>query len=65
MPNDRAEYYRQRAEQCRRLTRLILNQHDPIATGLIALSVEFEAKAAALSAQKTSSPPTDVIKDET
>lgn len=39
--------------------RLILNENDPIATNLVALSVEFEAKAAALSGPPAGARPTN------
>ena len=45
-----ADYFRHKAEQCRRLAGAILNQHDPAVANLLALAVEFEAKAVALAA---------------
>jgi hypothetical protein len=49
-----ADYFRHKAEQCRRLAGAILNQHDPAVANLLALAVEFEAKAVALAAEEAS-----------
>jgi hypothetical protein len=46
-----AEYFRHKAEQCRRLATSIVNQNDPAVARLMALAVEFEAKAVALAAE--------------
>jgi hypothetical protein len=48
---DTAEYFRQKAAQCRRLADGIANQKDPIVASLLALAVEFEARAVALTAE--------------
>ena len=47
-----AEYFRQKAEQCRRLANTVVNANDPVVANLLALAVEFEAKAVALAAQE-------------
>jgi hypothetical protein len=47
-----AEYYRQKAAQCRRLADGIANQRDPVVTSLLALAVEFEARAVAMAAEE-------------
>ena len=49
-----ADSFRHKAEQCRRLAGAILNQHDPAVANLLALAVEFEAKAVALAAEEAS-----------
>jgi hypothetical protein len=49
-----ADYFRHKAEQCRRLAGAILNQHDPAVANLLALAVEFEANAVALAAEEAS-----------
>jgi hypothetical protein len=46
-----ADYYRQKAAQCRRLAGSLINQDDPVVAALLALAVEFEAKAVALAAE--------------
>ena len=46
-----AVYFRQKAEQCRRLADGILAQDDPTAASLHTLGVEFDARAAALEAE--------------
>jgi len=46
-----ADYYRQKAAQCRRLAGALINQDDPVVAALLALAVEFEAKAVALAAE--------------
>ena len=46
-----ASYFREKAEQCRRLAGWILTPHDPTAASLRALSVEFDAAAAVLDAR--------------
>ena len=47
-----AEYFRQKAAQCRRLAKGVVNSNDPIVASLLALAVEFEAKAVALTAEE-------------
>jgi hypothetical protein len=49
-----ADYFCQKAEQCRRLAAGLFNQHDPAVASLLALAVEFEAKAVALTAEEAS-----------
>ena len=49
-----ADYFRQKAEQCRRLAGAVLNQKDSIVASLLALAVEFESKAVALTAEVAS-----------
>jgi hypothetical protein len=46
-----AVYFRQKAEQCRRLASGILGRNDPTSESLIALSEEFDSKAQALEAE--------------
>jgi hypothetical protein len=46
-----AVFFRQKAEQCRRLASGILGRNDPTSESLIALSVEFDSKAQALEAE--------------
>ena len=41
-----AAYFRQKAEQCRRLASAIVTEKDPAIAGLYALSAEFDARAA-------------------
>ena len=53
MENETADYYRQKAEQCRRMAGMIMHQNDPVVANLMALAVEFEAKAVALTAEQT------------
>jgi hypothetical protein len=57
--DESADYYRQKAEQCCRIARHILNQTDPMVTNLLAMAMEFEAKAVALGAQEVSERQTD------
>ena len=47
-----ADYFRQKAEQCRRLAEAVANPHDPIVANLLTLAVSFEAKAVALAAEE-------------
>ena len=54
MQTETAEYFRQKAEQCRRLAAAVANQRDPVVANLLALAVEFEAKAVALTAEEAS-----------
>jgi hypothetical protein len=49
-----ADYFRQKAQQCRRLAEAVPNQRDPVVASLLALAVEFEAKAVALTAEEAS-----------
>jgi hypothetical protein len=49
-----ADYFRQKAEQCRQLASGLFNQHDPAVASLLALAVEFEAKAVVLTAEEAS-----------
>jgi hypothetical protein len=49
-----ADYFRQKAAQCCRLSRGIANQDDPAVVALLALAVEFDAKAVGLSAEEAS-----------
>jgi hypothetical protein len=48
---ENADYFRQKAAQCRRLAESLVNQDDPAVGKLLALAVEFEAKAVALTAE--------------
>ena len=47
-----AEYFHQKAEQCRRWANAISNQNDPIVANLVAMADEFEERAAALEADE-------------
>ena len=47
-----ADYFRQKAAQCRRLAEGIGNQNDPVVGNLLTLAVEFEARAVALAAEE-------------
>jgi hypothetical protein len=38
-----ADYFRQKAERCRRLAEAVVNRRDPVVATLLALAVEFEA----------------------
>jgi hypothetical protein len=46
-----ALYFRQKAEQCRRLASAILTRNDPTAMALQALAVEFDQRAKALESE--------------
>lgn len=46
-----AVYFRQKAEQCRRLAKHIYSGNDPTAASLGALAIEFDARATALEAE--------------
>ena len=46
-----ASYFREKAEQCRRLATSILTRNDPTKTSLDALAIEFEAAAAVIDAR--------------
>ena len=48
------DYFRQKAAHCRRLADGPLNQQDSAVANLLALAVEFEAKAVALTAEEAS-----------
>ena len=45
-----ASYFREKAEQCRRLARSILTRDDPTQASLLAMAAEFDAQAAAIEA---------------
>ncbi len=49
-----ADYLREKAAQCRRLAAGIGNQDDPAVGAILALAVEFEARAVALAAAEIS-----------
>jgi hypothetical protein len=49
-----AQYFRQTAEQCRRLADGVGDQKDPVVANLLALAAEFEARAVALAAEEAS-----------
>jgi hypothetical protein len=59
-----AEYFRHKSEQCRRLAASIVNQSDPAVARLMALAVEFEAKAVALAAEEASTAQIDQLPPE-
>jgi hypothetical protein len=59
-----ADYFRQQAEQCRRLAAAIVNQNDPAVPALLALAVEFEAKAVALTAEDASAKQVELLAPE-
>jgi hypothetical protein len=40
-----AEYFRERAAQCRRLANQVINQNDPVVACLLRFADELEAKA--------------------
>jgi hypothetical protein len=46
-----ASYFREKAEQCRRLAVGILTRNDPTAVSLAALAVEFDAAAMVIEAR--------------
>lgn len=46
-----ASYFREKAEQCRRLRRAIFTRNDPTAASLEAMAVEFDAQATAIEAR--------------
>ena len=46
-----AGYFREKAEQCRRLASCILTRNDPTAVSLAALAREFDAAAAVIEAR--------------
>ena len=47
-----ASYFREKANQCRRLAACILVRDDPTAVSLKALGIEFDAAAAAIDARE-------------
>jgi hypothetical protein len=47
-----ADYFRQKAAQCRRLADGIINRDDPAIANLMTLAVEFEVRAVALAAEQ-------------
>ena len=49
-----ADYFRHKADQCRRLAETVVNRRDPVVANLLTLAVEFEAKALALTAEEAS-----------
>jgi hypothetical protein len=46
-----ASYFREKAEQCRRLAACIHRRDDPMAVSLKALGIEFDATAGAIDAR--------------
>jgi hypothetical protein len=46
-----ASYFREKAEQCRRLSGCILGGNDPTSAALNALAIEFDAAAATIEAR--------------
>jgi hypothetical protein len=48
-----SDYFRKKAEQCRRLANSILVPNDPTAAGLNALALEFDSHAALIEAETT------------
>jgi hypothetical protein len=50
--SETADYFREKAAQCRRLADAILDDKDPTRIALLALAVEFETKAVALAAEE-------------
>jgi ADP-ribosylglycohydrolase len=59
-----ADYFREKAAQCRRLAAAITHQNDPAVAALLALAVEFEAKAVALTAEDASAKQVEILKPE-
>jgi hypothetical protein len=59
-----ADYFREKAAQCRRLAAAITNQNDPAVAALLALAVEFEAKAVAMTAEDASAKEVDFVAPE-
>ena len=55
------DYFRRKAEQCRRLADAHHNRRDPVVANLLTLAVEFEAKAVALAAEEASEKQVDQI----
>ena len=58
-----ADYFREKAAQCRRLAATV-NQNDPAVAALLALAVEFEAKAVAMTAEDASAKQVDLLAPE-
>ena len=52
-------YLLRKAEQCRRLAAEFSNQNDPAAKNLIALAVDFEARAQRRVSQRRTTPESD------
>src|SRR2546423_882628 len=48
MQTETAEYFREKAEQCRRLAGAVANQREPVVANLLALAVEIAAQAGPL-----------------
>jgi len=46
-----ANYFREKAAQCRRLAATIINQNDPAVSNLMAMADEFASKAVAADAE--------------
>ncbi|MGO8915416.1 MAG: hypothetical protein ACLQJR_05860 [Stellaceae bacterium] len=53
-----AQYYRDKADDCRRLANCILSISDPMYRGLLALALEFDAMALAAGGWTTPGRPT-------
>ena len=49
-----ADYFRQKAKRCRRLAEAVVNRRDPAVANLLALAVEFDVKALALTTEESS-----------
>lgn len=47
-----ADFFHEKAEQCSRLANAVVNSNDPVVANLLALAVEFESKAVALTAEQ-------------
>jgi hypothetical protein len=54
-----AVYFRQKAEQCRRLANAILNHNDPAREALNAMASEFDSHAAVYEAETAPKPKDD------
>jgi len=59
--DETADYFRQKAEQCRRLADAHHNSRDPVVANLLALAVEFEARAVAIAAEEAATAQSDQI----
>ena len=58
--NETANSLREKAAQCRRLAEGVVNRKDPVVVNLLALAIEFEARAVAFAAETTDRiPPND------
>ena len=65
VPNtEDADYFREKAAQCRRLAAAVADQDDPAVAALLALAVEFEAKAVAMTAEDASAKQVDLLAPE-